>query len=514
MNEKGSTGGPADRLRWFTPNRSAAVLLGVVLVSWLIVLLNQAAPYAGGADSSGYLNNARLLREGSLEEVIRPLPELSGVHLPDGVLEPLGFRADPATDRLEPTYPFGYSLVLALFQSVLGPQTGVLVVLILLGLAAPWTTWQLGRETGLSVGWSAFGAITLVAGPIFRMQAFSPMTDVFTLVIANLVLISLLRMSRNPWSAYLVGGLLALGVLTRPANVLLFVPVGVHLLLQPGLLRQAWKIGLGGLPGAVFQVWVNISLYDDLLTTSYGDFSHLFRAELLLPSLLFFLLHAFILLSPPALLGLLGSPLALRDDRHRLTALLALVIAYLVFYAFYHHASEYWWSLRFILPTFGAIVVLGAHAWARLLNRYESRSPHFSALRWIPLLFAFFSITLGRYTSTALGIYDVTMQEQSYADATSWLAEHTEPEDVIVCLQTSGAVFYYLENPIVRWDALSADQWSEDIAPRLQADRRVLAVLFPFENHQGILVTHVPGNWELIEEVKLVSIYEWVPLEP
>lgn len=514
MNKQGATGGFLDRLRWFSPDRSTAVLLGVALVSWLIVLLNQAAPYAGGADSSGYLNNARLLQEGSLEEVIRPLPELSEANLPGGVFEPLGFRADAANDTLEPTYPFGFPLVLALFQSVLGAQTGVLVVMILLGLAAPWTTWQLGRETGLSVAWSAFGAITILAGPIFRMQAFFPMTDVFTLVIANLLLISLLRMSRNPWSAYAVGGLLALGVLTRPANVLLFLPVIVHLLFQPGLLRQVWKIGLGGLPGAVFLGWINFTLYDKILTTSYGNFSHLFQTELLLPSLLFFLLHAFILLSPPAVLGLLGSPLILRAERNRLPALLALVAAYLIFYAFYFHASEYWWSLRFILPTFGAIVVLGAQAWSGLLDRYVSRSAHFVALRWIPLLFAFFSITLGRYTSTALGIYDVTLQEQSYADAATWLAENADPDDVIVCMQTSGSVFYYLDNPIVRWDMLTPDRWSNDIAPRLQADRRILAVLFPFENSQGILVTHVPGNWELIEEIILVSVFEWVPLEP
>lgn len=514
MNIKGLTGGLSDRMRWVSPNRLTAILFGVALVSWLIVLLNQAAPYAGGADSSGYMNNARLLLEGRFEDPIRPLPELSDANIPTPAFEPLGFRADTGTDSLEPTYPFGFPLILALFQSVLGSQTGVLVVMILLGLAAPWTTWQLGRETGLSVAWSAFGAITIVAGPIFRMHAFLPMTDVLTLVIANLLLVSLLRMSRSPWSAFAVGGLLALGVLTRPANVLLFVPVGVHLLLQPGLLRQAWKIGLGGLPGAVFLGWINFTLYDKILTTSYGDFSHLFRVELLLPSLLFFLLHAFILLSPPAVLGLLGSPLILRTERHRLPPLVVLVAAYLVFYGFYFHASEYWWSLRFILPTFGAIVVLGAHAWSRLLDRYESRSAHFAALRWIPLLFAFFSITLGRYTSNALGIYDVPLQEQSYLEATNWLADNTEPDAVIVCMQTSGAVFYYLDNPIVRWDALTPEQWTEVVAPRLQVDRRILAVLFPFENHQGILVTHVPGNWELIEEIKLVSIYEWVPLEP
>lgn len=112
MTRRGS-----EKVRWSSPPAVAGVLLGLVLILWLLSLLARTSPIAGGADSSGYLNNARLLLEGRVEGEFRRLPELPESTLPSGIYDPLGFRSDPTTGTLEPTYPFGFPLVLVPFQA-------------------------------------------------------------------------------------------------------------------------------------------------------------------------------------------------------------------------------------------------------------------------------------------------------------------------------------------------------------------------------------------------------------
>lgn len=506
MTRRGS-----EKVRWSSPPAVAGVLLGLVLILWLLSLLARTSPIAGGADSSGYLNNARLLLEGRVEGEFRRLPELPESTLPSGIYDPLGFRSDPTTGTLEPTYPFGFPLVLVPFQALFGAETGTWILLVLLGLAGPLLTYCLARETGLSIEWSAFSAIALVACPLFQMQAYVPMTDVATLVLATGALLLLLRFDRNPWHGVLLGLVLALAVLTRPANVLFFLPVAVFLLLEPRRLSWSWTIAAGGLPGAFLQVWLNLRIYGEALTTSYGDFSSLFRLGTVVPSLGFFAFHGFILVTPMAVLGFLASPLAIRRNTGQLLPLLALALSFIFFYATYFHASEYWWSLRFILPVFPAVIILGAHAWQHVLPGRGADSGWSRTARWLPILFVGVALLVGRRTTWAYGVHRLHHYEANYPDSATWLAAHTSPEDVIVCMQTSGSLFHYLPNPIIRWDAMDPERWRTTVAPALLAERRVLASLFPFEQEQNVLENRVPGTWVRLKEIGQVSIYELSP---
>ncbi len=494
---------------WVTPRRVALVLFGLALSAWLVALVLNTSPVAGGADSSGYMNNARLLLEGRVEGVIRPIPELPESAIPLRDNWPLGFRVDTATETLEPTYPIGFPLVLAPFQAVFGGRTGTWIVLILIGLAGPILTYLLARESGLSVEWSAFSGIALATSALFQMQAYSPMSDGITLAMATAALLLLLRFDRSPWIGIGLGFTLALAVLTRPANILLFVPVGLFLLMKPRRLRQAWTIALGGFPGAVFQVWLNLKLYGQVLTTSYGDFSVYFKWEYVLPSLRFFAHHGLVQVTPMVLLGLLAVPLALRRNHARLLPLAALAICYILFYATYFHSTLHWWSLRFILPIFPAVIILGAHAWQHVLPRFGKASIWQHTVSWLPIVFILLAIEFGGRTSKTYLVHYIYRDDACYPDSAAWLAEHTSEDDVLICMQTSGCYFYYLPNPIVRWDLLNKERWKTRVAPVLTAERRVFAALYTYEKNDGVLQTHIPGPWVHRVDIGQVSIYEW-----
>src|SRR6185295_8647367 len=53
------------------------LVLAVVAATYAWFLVQRGASYAGGSDSSGYLNSARLLAHGKVSEPVRTIPGLS-----------------------------------------------------------------------------------------------------------------------------------------------------------------------------------------------------------------------------------------------------------------------------------------------------------------------------------------------------------------------------------------------------------------------------------------------------
>ncbi|MEO6568604.1 MAG: hypothetical protein ABIO94_07550, partial [Opitutaceae bacterium] len=90
--------------------RRRLLAIGMVLYAFLIATYMGA--YAGGSDSSGYLNNARLLREGRFIIERRALENLPAEKLPVYAYIPLGF-IPVKTHEMVPTYPVGLSLMIA-----------------------------------------------------------------------------------------------------------------------------------------------------------------------------------------------------------------------------------------------------------------------------------------------------------------------------------------------------------------------------------------------------------------
>src|SRR5450432_316314 len=84
------------------------LLLGAVVYS--IFLYRDGSPYAGGSDSSGYLNSARLLSAGRFFGPMRIPSGQPYLSFGPETFQPLGFVTDAREPRLVPTYPPGLPL--------------------------------------------------------------------------------------------------------------------------------------------------------------------------------------------------------------------------------------------------------------------------------------------------------------------------------------------------------------------------------------------------------------------
>jgi hypothetical protein len=93
-----------DRPWW---RRPAALLVAAALALYCILLVEDIGAVAGGSDSSGYLNHARLLSQGRVHLPERAIPGLPPASAPSYLYVPLGFRPARDGDGLVPTYPSG-----------------------------------------------------------------------------------------------------------------------------------------------------------------------------------------------------------------------------------------------------------------------------------------------------------------------------------------------------------------------------------------------------------------------
>ncbi|MFM9032449.1 MAG: hypothetical protein ACKOTF_17600, partial [Opitutaceae bacterium] len=133
------------RARWWLLAGFAALAL------YTAFLGRHAAVVAGGADSSGYLNSARLLLEGRLQAALRAPSELGPAASLDAMhFLPQGFFPSRERGLLNPTYPTGLPLHLAAAHATLGPRAGTFAVL--LGAAA-----AEARYRNATAGWGGRG---------------------------------------------------------------------------------------------------------------------------------------------------------------------------------------------------------------------------------------------------------------------------------------------------------------------------------------------------------------------
>src|SRR5688500_12462744 len=118
------------RAQWY-------VWLGVIaLVAYAVLIWTRSTIAAGGSDSSGYLNSARLFAAGRLEVPVRIPAEMAGREgISASRFQPLGFFAFENDRRLVPTYPTGFPLHVALAAKIFGWSWGIRLVEVLGALA-------------------------------------------------------------------------------------------------------------------------------------------------------------------------------------------------------------------------------------------------------------------------------------------------------------------------------------------------------------------------------------------
>ncbi len=472
---------------------------------YALFLAQHVGPYAGGSDSSGYMNNARLLAEGRITVPMHRVPDPHPETLPEYIDVPLGFVANADHVTLTPTYPMGVPLLVMGAARLAGWTLGPALALILQALLGLWLVYLLGRAMGLGAGWAWLGALIVAVSPLYIFMEMQVMSDAPALVWVTAAVYLAWRSRERTWLALPAGVALALAVLVRPADLLAFVPAAIAL----GVAPKRWLLlGLGGLPGAVFLAKFNLAAYGAVFTTGYGSVAAEFNRRVALPTLLHYATWLPVLLTPVVVLAL-ALPLLRRRRRLVLVLLGVWALIFPAFYLFNIHTHEVWWCLRFLLPSFPPLIVAALLVAETVVARWRFpwRAACLGAL-------AVLAVVNGTAWTRYFDAQHIADGERVYLETVGWMRTHLPANAVVAAMQTTGAFFYYTDYALVRYDMLTPALFQRIAHDCAVADRPLYAVLFPYEIEDApwkAFDGHLTGHWTQVGAVRQVTIWRYDP---
>lgn len=483
-------------------------LVAIALIWYLTMMAGRMGVCAAGADSSGYVNNARLISEGRLFAEQRQIEGVNPQDLPWYTYVPLGFEPlhvvrpfNPAdSNRMVPTYPLGLSVLFWMASVGTSLEASMPVAMGLMLVASLLLTYRLARQVGLSPAWAVAGMAMLAACPIFQGMSLQAMSDMPALLWTTLAVVLALDSHERRWLAGLAGLAVAVAVFIRPSNVLVLFPV-------VWIFRFDWRrwlwLGLCGLPGAVVWILTNKVLFGRYIATGYGDVGALFGWHNVLPVLrnyaetfpralpLFFL----------AVLGIGGGNYG--EVRHAVMAAVLWAILPLAFYAFYFHTQEAWWYLRFVLPGFPVLIALVLRG-LRRVHDWIAGDPALGLRRVLAGAIVLVALAIGLVVQNRSGriwnALEFYRGEREYPELARLLERHAPANAVVFCMQTSGAFYFASSRILVRWDALTSKLARVLYTAASRAGRPIYAAFFPYEIDNGCFKT-LPGRWTQIDHV-------------
>jgi hypothetical protein len=504
---------PAGRPLWRTP---AAWLAALALACYAAMLAANVGAYATGSDSSGYLNHARLLSEGTLHMAPREVPGLRPPPGRDYVYIPLGFK--PGTDgrTMVPTYASGFPLLIVAAERLVGWDRAADVVICVHALIGLLLTYGLGRAMGLPRRWSVVATALIAASPLYLNYSLHAMSDMPATVWTTAAILLAWHARRRPALAAASGAAVAVSVLIRPSDALVFIPVALALGLSP---RRWLLLGLGGLPGAIFFCAHSLAAYGSLFATGYGDVSSVFGARWVAVTLRHYARWLPILFTP-AIVAALGLPWLARVAPRQAAVLGSWALCLLAFYSAYYCTNETWWYLRFVLPAAPALAVGGLMVIRRLAEGAAGRWPDAAARlrdRLHPTQAFVLALVLiaanGARWTQKLNALHIGRDERVYPEAAAWLRGHAPPDAVVVAMQMSGALIYYTDFVVIRWDQYDPASARKAVAALEAAHRPIYAALFPFEKDDALRAS-MPGNWTQVAFVDPITIWRRDPPPP
>ena len=479
----------------------------VALALYALFLAVNSSNVAGGADSSGYLNSARLLASGRLTAELRTPPEFGPqLQLRRMQFQPHGFAPVEGIPGISPTYAVGVPLHLALAGLVFGWAAGPIVMEVASALAAVVLCYAIARRIGLDRTLAAAGAVMLAAYPVFLFTSIQPLSDTLATTWCLAAVFAALRSREHAGWAVACGAAFALAVLVRSTNALLLPAL---LVLLGFNLRHLTLFAAGGAPSAVWLGCYNHAIYGGALRSGYVNIVAAFRWEYGAPTLLHFAKWTALLL-PTVVLVLPIFAVARRECRTPI--LLALGLWFGTFtgvYAFYEVSHEVWWALRFILPATPALVLLtllGVDALVR--RRSAANAPRLRAVA--ATLLAAWAIALGWRGTNTLHVLLTKTYEQGYADAAEAALTRFPRDALVLAAQHSGAIYYYTHFPVLRWDLVEPAQFDAFRALAESASRPICALLFDVEEREA-LQQKCRGEWTRIATVRNTSLWRLEP---
>ena len=482
------------------------VLVVAALVLILAMLWGRMGVYAGGSDSSGYANNAKLILKGRLFAEQRRIWDVT-TPLSDFTFIPLGF-IPRGESQMVPAYPLGLSALFAAASVGTSLDFGMTLAIWLMAAGSLVVTYLLARQQGLGRGWAVLCAGILAACPLFLFMAQQAMSDMPAMLWTTVALVLAWASRRRAWLAVVAGLAVAMAVFIRPSNILIFLP----LVLALGWDWRRWLwLGLGGAPGGVLWLMTNHMLFGRYVATGYGSVGELFGWQNVLPTLRN---YAEVLpwLLPLGLFGLFSFSWRRRTAEQRTAWGMAAtwVLACMIFYAFYRYTHETWWYLRFIIPAFPALIVLSVLGlrWAYMQLRGSAGRP---AWREAMAVAALLLAILGGLCVQLAAVQrrhalDAGIGERAYPEACEWVRRNLPADSVVFTMQMSGALFYAGPQVVVRWDSLDIERSGAVCAAAGRAGRQVFAVFFPFEVEEAF-GRKLAGRWTRIGNVRQITIW-------
>lgn len=481
-----------------------AIAVAAAVVAYAALLWLHVGAYAGGADSSGYLNGARLLAQWRVSTPPRAVAGLPANIIPRSAWMPIGFRRY-GHDGMVPTYPIGLPLAVAATAQVVGWTTAPDAVMVLHALAGVFLVFRLARVCGLSPGAAVLSALLLATSPLYLFMSLCMMSDTPALVWTTAAVLLAWKSRDRPAWAGAAGLAMSAAVLVRPANVVAILPIALCL----GLAWRRWlALIVGGLPGAALLVSYNLAAYGGALTTGYNALRGEFTVGNVFPNLRNYVTWLPVLLTPIGALAF-GLPLLARRAGRMAMVLAAWASCFLVFYAAYYYTREAWWSLRFLLPAFPPLIVGALWVGSTWARRWRAARRHPRAMVMAGVTLALLLMAHNAFWVRRLGSLDIGYGERVYLETASWMSGHVPSNAVVLAKQLSGSLFYYTEFPVFDWE------WGPGVLGELEsrllaANRPLYAAFFPYELEDRKALDRIPGRWELAGKVRDVTVWRLV----
>ena len=475
--------------------------LGLILLAAYAVFLGlHTSVVAGGSDTSGYLNSARLLAAGKLQEEQRIPAEFGApASLPRHHFMPLGFVALEGNPLLPPTYPVGLPLHLAVAAKLAGWKLGPLAVEVTLALAAIALCYLLARQFGIDPELAGAGAVVLAVFPVFLFTSVQPLSDTpATTWCLAAACLALRARGENGWGwAVACGVAFAMAVFVRATNAVLLPAL---LVLLGGDAKRLVLFALGGVPGALWLGYYNHTLYGGPLRSGYGPIEQTFHWAYGLPSLANF--GTWLALLAPAPLLVLPLVTIWRDRRVDTVALVLWFGAITGVYGFYEFSRETWWALRFILPALPALIVCSLLA-LQPLSRPIRRVAAVALMAW--------AVAGSLYWTTHLHALSPKENERVYAEASREIRAKLPANALVAAMYASGALYYYTDFPVLRWDQIGAPDFVRYANQAKLAGRPIYALLFDGLEDEA-RATRMPGEWMRLATTGPIGLWQLVSI--
>jgi hypothetical protein len=436
--------------------------LAVVAAGWALAAGIVFGTFAvGGADTYGYVGQARLFAHGRMTDTVALDPHFNWPGAA-ATLTPLGFTVGTSPGVIAPQYPPGLPLLLSPFTRwdstiyLLVPAFGALLV---------WCTYRLGTKIA-DPQTGAFAAALIAASPTFLYQVVQPLSDVPAAACWLGALLAAMHATRGGAAAS--GAICAVAILIRPnlAPLAAIIAVAVTFAAPADRIRRVSMFGAAALPGILALGWIQNVRYGSPLASGYGPLSYGFSSSNVVPNLLRYPrwlteTHSWFIWAAVAAPAWIA-----RRTRQPLAAWLAVALALATWFAYlpytYFQMNE-WHYTRFLLLAI-AIMLIFASAVTMSVLRLLPRT--WRAAATLAVLAGLVSTLI--HAAAMHGAFTMRALERKYPLAGAFVRERLPATAFVLAAQHSGSIRYYADRPTLRWDLLAPEQLDHVLA-RLRA---------------------------------------------